>query len=190
VKKILIAVLAALLCPAFAQAPGTKTLKGVTLPVTLGRSGKILSLNGMGIRTKVVFKVYVGALYVERPSKAADELISSEQDKAMELVFLRGVDGKAIADAIDEGFKKNSKELLPALRERMDKLRGFIPDLKKGDKILFAYAGGKNLSVEINGRNIGEIEGRDFADALFRCWLGNFPADKDLKKGLLGEIGG
>ena len=186
-KSSLILVLAALLCPVFAQSPSGRTLRGVTFPVQTARAGKLLSLNGIGLRTKIVFKVYVGGLYVEKTSKDAGELISSDQDKLMELVFLRNVGGATVAEAISEGFEKNSKERLPALKERIEKFRKLIPDLAKGDKLSFFYAAGKGLTVEANGKVSGEIEGRDFSEALFRCWLGNSPADTDLKKGLLGE---
>ena len=186
-KNLFMLVMAALLSPALAQTTAGRTIKGVTLPVQVVRDGKSLTLNGMGVRTKVVIKVYVGGLYVERTSKDANSLISSEQGKLMELVFLRNVGGAAVADAINEGFEKNSKEQLPALKERMGKFRALIPDLIKGDKLAFFYDPAKGLIVEANGRVAGKIEGRDFAEALFRSWLGNRPADKDLKKGLLGE---
>ncbi|MFA6434424.1 MAG: chalcone isomerase family protein [Elusimicrobiales bacterium] len=186
-KKSYIFALAVILGPAFAWAQEGRTLKGVTLPVQVAREGKVLALNGMGLRTRIVFKVYVGGLYVEKPSKDAAALIASEQNKLMELVFLRNVDGGTVAGAISEGFEKNSKEQLPALKERVEKFRKLIPDLKKGDKLSFFYEPARGLSVESNGKASGQIEGKDFADALFRCWLGGIPADKDLKKGLLGE---
>jgi hypothetical protein len=179
--------ISALLCPVFAGPQAGKTVKGVIFQPQLLRDGKTLYLNGAGVRTRIVFKVYAGGLYVEKTSKDAGELASSEQDKIMKLVFLRNVDGAAVAEAMDQGFEKNSSEIMPALKERLDRFRLLIPDLKKGDSILFSYFSGKTVSVEVNGRKRGEIEGKDFADALFRCWLGSVPADKDLKKGLLGE---
>ncbi|MDD2806776.1 MAG: chalcone isomerase family protein [Elusimicrobiales bacterium] len=179
--------LSALLCAVFAQAPSGKTVKGAAFPGVISRGGKALLLNGAGVRTKVVFKVYAAGLYVEKRSGDAEELISSVQDKVMELAFLRSVDGPAVAEAMEQGFRKNSEESLPSLKERLAKFRPLIPDLKKGDRILFAYSAGKSVSVEVNGQKRGEIEGKDFADALFRCWLGKAPADKELKKGLLGE---
>jgi hypothetical protein len=33
---------------------------------------------------------------------------------------------------------------------------------------------------------LGLIPGEDFKNALLEIWLGNFPADKNLKLGLLG----
>ena len=39
-------------------------LAGVTLPDTLKAGEKTLKLNGLGLRKKAVFKVYVGGLYL------------------------------------------------------------------------------------------------------------------------------
>ncbi|MDH3389472.1 MAG: chalcone isomerase family protein, partial [Gammaproteobacteria bacterium] len=33
---------------------------------------------------------------------------------------------------------------------------------------------------------LGLIPGEDFKNALLEIWLGNYPADKKLKKGMLG----
>ncbi|PIU19955.1 MAG: hypothetical protein COT18_04795 [Elusimicrobia bacterium CG08_land_8_20_14_0_20_59_10] len=36
-------------------------------------------------------------------------------------------------------------------------------------------------------KKAGDVEGKDFADTLFRVWLSDKPADKSLKAGLLGK---
>ncbi len=46
-------------------------LAGATLPDTVSAGDKTLKLNGMGLRKKAMFKVYVGGLYLESPSKDA-----------------------------------------------------------------------------------------------------------------------
>ena len=46
-------------------------LAGATLPDTLSTGDKSLKLNGLGLRKKAMFKVYVGGLYLESPSKDA-----------------------------------------------------------------------------------------------------------------------
>ena len=38
-----------------------------------------------------------------------------------------------------------------------------------------------------NGNKAGVIPGIDFKKGLFGIWLGEDPADSDLKKGLLGQ---
>ena len=172
-------------CGLFA-AQGDKTLKGVTMPSSMQLEGKTLALNGLGLRTKVVFKVYVGGLYLEKTSKDGLEIASSEQVKLMELVFLRSVSGADVSKAISEGFENNAGAILPALKDRIKKFSGLIPDLKKGDKLRFLYRPGQGLEVQAGGKTAGTVEGKDFSDALFRVWLGPKPSDKALKAGLLG----
>jgi len=162
------------------------TLKGVSMPAAMQLEGKKLELNGMGLRTKVVFKVYVAGLYLEKTSRDGMEIAASEQLKRMELVFLRGVDGADVAKAIADGFVNNSGPVLPALKDRIAKFGALIPDVKKGDKLLFLYRPGGGIELQANGKTTGSVEGKDFADALFRVWLGPKPSDKALKNGLLG----
>jgi hypothetical protein len=172
---------------AAAASPAGVTVKGVTFQPQLVRGGRTLSLNGAGVRTRVIFKVYAAALYVGTPSKEAGALLSAAQPKLMELVFLRSVDGQAVSEAITKGFEKNSKDKLNSLSSRLGKFRGLIPDFKKGDRISFVSAQGEGVAVEVNGSAKGKVEGDDFAEALFRCWLGDVPADPLLKKGLIGQ---
>jgi len=165
-----------------------KTLKGVAMPVELQFEGKKLELNGLGLRTKVVFKVYVAGLYLEKTSINGGEIAASEQLKRIELAFLRGVDGADVAKAIADGFSNNAGPVLPALKDRIARFEKLIPDVKKGDRLLFVYRPGAAAGVELqyNGASLGKIEGKDFGDALLRVWLGPKPSDKNLQDGMLG----
>jgi Chalcone isomerase-like len=159
---------------------------GVTMTETMGVEGKNLKLNGMGLRTKVVFKVYVAGLYLETPSKDPAAILSSDQVKSIRLSIMRSLKGSQVSEAIEEGFEKNSKAQLPALKARLDKLASMLPNVEKGDDILLTYAPGKGTVVTVKGAEKGVIEGKDFADALFSVWLGAQPVQEDLKKALLG----
>jgi len=64
-------------------------LAGATLPDTLKAGEKTLKLNGLGLRKKAVFKVYVGGLYLESPSKDAGAILGADQAKAIRMHFLR-----------------------------------------------------------------------------------------------------
>jgi Chalcone isomerase-like len=158
---------------------------GVSVPPTLTVDGKTLKLNGAGLRTKVVFKVYVAALYLETPSKDAAGIVSSDQAKAMRLAILRSLKGSQVSEAIAEGFEKNSKAQMGALKARLDKLGTLIPNVEKGDDIVLAYVPGKGTVVQVKGAEKGVVEGKDFADALFSVWLGANPVQDDLKRELL-----
>ena len=60
-------------------------LAGAALPDTLKSGDLTLTLNGLGLRKKSVFKVYVGGLYLESPSKDAGAILASDQGKAIRL---------------------------------------------------------------------------------------------------------
>src|SRR5690349_18239424 len=55
------------------------------MPEAVPAAGKILHLNGMGLRTKLIFKVYVAGLYLETPTRDAATAIASDQVKRVEL---------------------------------------------------------------------------------------------------------
>ena len=158
---------------------------GVVVPETATVEGKTLKLNGAGLRTKVVFKVYVAGLYVETLSKDAAALIAADEVKSMRLAILRSLKGSQVSEAIEEGFEKNSKAQMPALKARLAKLSSLIPNVEKGDDILLTWVPGKGTVVSVKGAEKGIIEGKDFADALFSVWLGKNPVQEDLKKALL-----
>jgi len=183
-KKV--AILAMLLGLTTALPALAKEVAGVSLPETTTVDGKTLKLNGAGLRKKVVFKVYVAGLYLETPSKDAAMVISSDQPKRIELSILRSLSTAQINEAINEGFEKNSKAQMAALKARLGRLNAMIPNVEKGDQILLTYVPGRGTVVAAKNVEKGVIEGKDFADALFSVWLGANPVQEDLKKALLG----
>ena len=164
-----------------------KDVSGVKFPDTVTVEGKELKLNGAGLRKKLVFNVYAAGLYVETPSKSAQQIIESDQTKRVRMSMLRDLDKKTITEAIVDGFKKNAKDNLPKLQQRLDTFTGAIPDLKKGDELLLTYVPGKGTTIESKAGQKISVEGKDFSDALFLVWLGREPVDGSLKDGMLGK---
>ena len=183
--------LASLLCVlALTLAASTASaadLAGVKVPDTMTVDGKALKLNGAGIRKKAIFKVYVAGLYVETPSKDASALLSSGQPKSMHLWMLRDIKGANVSGAIADGFQLNSKAAMAQLQPRLDQLAKMIPDMQDGDQMSLSFVPDKGTVVNVRGTDVGTIEGRDFADALFAVWLGPNPVQDDLKQALLGS---
>lgn len=161
-------------------------LEGVKMDTSVDAGGKTLKLQGMGLRTKLMFKVYVAGLYLETPSKDAATVVSSDQVKRMQLQLVRDLAGSKISEAIVEGFERNSKAHMTELKARLDKMTAMIPDVKIGDVIMFTYVPGKGAEVSVKGESKGVLEGKDFGDALFSVWLGASPVQEDLKASLLG----
>src|SRR5258705_13221161 len=82
-----VALAVALAGATFAQA---REFSGVTLPDTLSAGGKTLKLNGGALRKKAVFKVYVGGLYLEAPSKDAGAVLAADTAEAGRMHFVPG----------------------------------------------------------------------------------------------------
>ena len=166
-------------------------LGDVALPdkVTLDGSDVELQLNGVGYRTRFVFKVYIGALYTESRITSRDEAQALKGPKRILMHMVHDeVDSKKITDAWNEGFEdNNSDDQLEKLQPRIDTFNSFFPDLKKGDVLLYDFIPATGTRVTINGQEKGIIEGADFYAALLDIWLGDEPADDDLKEAMLGE---
>jgi hypothetical protein len=161
-------------------------LEGIKMPDKITVGGKDLTLNGMGLRTKYMFNVYVAGLYLETPNKNADAILTSEQVRRVDMVMKRDLGREKIIEAVDAGFEKNNKAQMGALKARLDRFTAGIIDLKEGDHLVINYEPGKGVTLQTQDGKTIVVEGKDFADALFSVWLGKFPVDEDLKKGMLG----
>src|SRR5215469_11293643 len=104
--------------------------KGVSFPDQMQVDGATLTLNGLGLRQATMFKVnvYVAALYVTRKSSDAGVLLANAPAELI-LRFVRDVGASDIAKSWNEGFEKNAKAELPALKDRIATLDGFMADV-------------------------------------------------------------
>src|SRR5262245_54243407 len=176
------AVAAVLMISASARA---RDLAGVTLPDTLQAGEKTLKLNGLGLRQKAIFKVYVGALYLEVPSKDAGAILASDQSKAIRMHFLRDLSKAQLVEAYQEGFEANAKDKATQ-QATFAKMLALVPDVKEGDTMTFTYVPGKGTTRQVGDKELGVFAGKEFAEAVFSIWLGPKPPSEGLKKGMLG----
>jgi hypothetical protein len=166
-------------------------LEGQKFEPTVQLAGQALNLNGVGLRKRAIFKVYVAGLYVPQKSTNPATLINDKGPRRVSLRLLRDVDADSFIDSFNEGLKNNLGETqLAALKPQIDSLTTTlksIGEVKKGDAINFDYAPDGGTRISVNGQPRGDaIPGADFFSAVLRIWLGEKPADETLKKGMLG----
>ena len=178
-------VLAALVLATLNVPARAAELAGATLPDTLSAGDKTLKLNGLGLRKKAMFKVYVGGLYLESASKDAAAILAADQARAIRMYFLRGLTKAQLVEAFQEGFKANAKDKA-GQKAAFDKMLALVPDVKEGETLTFTYVPGKGTTLRVGDRDLGAFEGKGFADAVLSIWLGAKPPTEDLKKGMLG----
>ncbi len=165
-------------------------LAGVHVDDTVStRSGAPLVLNGMGLREKLWIDVYVGSLYLPQKLSNVAEIIAQPGPVRIDMdIVYKEISAEKLNKAWKEGFEKNQPpERLQKLQSRIDRFYTLFEEpARKGDKFIIEYVPGKGTAISKNGVELGVIEGEDFRNALLEIWLGNHPADKDLKKGMLG----
>ena len=162
------------------------TVGDVTLPNKVTLSGADLQLNGAGMREKFWIDLYVGGLYVQTKSADANTIINADEPMAIKLHIVSGmVSQSKMVGAVKEGFEKSTVGVAtPA--EQAKFITFFNDEITKENVFDIVYANGET-AVYKNGAKKGSIPGLAFKKALFGIWLGKKPADKNLKKGMLGK---
>ena len=163
------------------------TLAGVTLPDSAQVAGKTLVLNGMGIRTKYMVKVYIAGLYLEQKSSDAAAIIKADAPWQIAMKFVHGASKSQMSDAYQEDFNNNSPDAVKTLKPDIDRLLAALEPIKVGDQMVFTYVPGTGTTLAINGQDKLTIPGPAFGQLVMSVWLGPKPPNADLKKGLLGH---
>lgn len=167
-----------------------KEVAGVKLPdtLTLAPDQPALVLNGAGVRSKFFVKVYVGALYLPARATDAASIVRHTGPVAVHMHFLHSeVSKEKLVDAWNDGFSANLPEAARArLKERIERFNALFRTVRRGDVIRLEYLPGSGTSVIVNDARQGTIEGEDFMQAWLKIWLGEKPADGDLKRAMLG----
>ena len=174
------------------SAAAAMEIEGVKVPeqVKLGDTGPELVLNGAGLRTRAIFKVYVGALYLQQKKTAADAVLTDTGARRIALHLLRDLSSEQLLSAFNDGLKSNHApaELakLDAQVKQLESIFAAVKEAKTGEVILLDYIPGSGTRVVVNRDTKGTIPGEDFNRALLRIWLGERPVDAALKKAMLG----
>jgi hypothetical protein len=153
-----------------------------------------LALNGAGVRTKAFFKVYAIGLYLPEKKSAADAVLALKGAKRIHIVTLRDLSAQQFVDALVEQINKNHSEAeLAALKPALDEFKATLLALNaapEGTAIAIDFAPDAGTRLAANGQAKGKaIPGDEFYRALLRIWLGEKPAQADLKEALLGKGG-
>jgi long-chain acyl-CoA synthetase len=161
---------------------------GVKVDDKASVGGQELVLNGAGLRTRAVFKVYVGSLYV--PAKAADlGAVLAKGPRRIQMNILRNLTPDQLVDALVDGLKENnSADELNAVKAQQAELVTIMKsfgDVKEKDIVTLDFVDSAT-KIGLNGAAKGSIAGEGFNRALTKVWLGDHPVQADLKKAMLG----
>jgi len=167
-----------------------REIAGVEFPETLTQAdGTELQLNGVGIRSKFVFKIYAAGLYLKEKQSDAKAVLAGKGGKRMVMHFLYSEVGKDdLVEAWIEGFEGNgTQSQLSALSTEIDSFNEMFDTVREGDRIILDYMPEVGTAVVIRDEQKGVIKGKEFNDLLLSIWLGEKPVTKDLRSKLLGQ---
>jgi len=155
-------------------------------------AGKELTLNGAGMRTKFVVKVYAAGLYVPEKKKTAADILKQDGPRRITLQMARDVSsedfGKAFMDGLNDNVDKAEKQKIVAQIGKFGEMFAGVNGLKKGDVLHIDWIPGSGTVCELNGKKLVEnVPDIAFYNALLRIWLGDKPVDRSLKPALLGD---
>jgi hypothetical protein len=184
--------LAAALALALAPSASAREVNGVAVPETIELDGRILALNGAGVRTSFFFHVYVGALYLPRRSSDFAAILAADEPWEITMVFLRDVDHEHILDSFRHAVARNARgraeEMQPGLVAFHDRVLSELT-MHHGELLALDYVPGAGATLTAPGGAHATVAGKAFADALLHTWLGDAAADHALREAMLGRAG-
>ena len=172
---------------AMARALPAAQVAGVALPETMDVGGQELKLNGAALLKKLVFRVYVVALYLPAPTHEAEAVVNPDVPKGLILHFLRAVSREDLASPLEGDFARNAGEKGKRASGQIAKLLRVITDMKKGDRMTFTYEPGKGSTIRMTDGTTATFEGKDFADSFLLVYVGPSPPKEEMKRRLLGR---
>jgi hypothetical protein len=177
---------------------------GVGFSETMNYEGTDLVLAGAGLRSKMMFKVYAGALYIDSAAKSALASLKSKANKPDQSVydaisdgnfaklfslhFVRDVDSGKIVEAYKESLEKNiDMKAADVQKDAEAFLTASKVDMKEGQEMK-VFIKGDEVTVTTPSGTAQPIKNAKLAAAVARIWLGKEPISEDLKKGMVSRL--
>jgi len=182
------------LCSAvfFSSNAAAVELAGVKLEDNVRVANQDLRLNGAGIRSKLIFKVYVVGLYLPEKKTSTAEVLAATGARRVSIVMLREVASDEFAKAFSTGIEQNTdaaeRATLAPSTAKFNAMFASVAQLKEGDVLQVDWVPASGMTVQLNGKRILEsLADAPFYNAVLRIWLGSKPVDDKLKRQLLAE---
>lgn len=190
-QSLLKKLLAGFACLLLAGQVSAVEVAGVKLEDTNKVGGKDLVLNGAGVRTKAIFKVYVAGLYLTEKKTTVADILAMTGPRRVTLVMMRDVSaddfGQSFITGLNNNADKAEKTKIINQTAQFGEMFTLLPGIKKGDVLTLDWIPGSGTVSTLNGKKMGEvIPDVAFYNAVLKIWLGENPADSSLKPRLLG----
>ena len=166
-------------------------LAGVRVASRASQGNLSLVLNGAGLRSFLMFDIYVLALYLPEPVHDAHSVLDNDMPRQVRITLLHDVSADHNVELLRRGLDaNNSAQTLAAIQGQVEQFLDLIHHMgsfPKGSVIQFDYLPSAGTQVWLNHHLAGSFAGEAFNRAILRIWLGDHPVQPSLKAALLGE---
>jgi hypothetical protein len=183
----------ALLAATLGTATAAVDVAGVKYEDSLPVAGKELVLNGAGVRTKFIIKVYTAGLYLQSRETTTDGVMKAAGPRRIRLVMLSDISsddfGSAFMTGLNNNVSKEDKSKIIGQISKYGEMFALFDGLKKGDTLDTDWLPGIGAQTYLNGKKVGDVlPDITFYNSVLRIWLGDKPADSSLKVKLLKPV--
>lgn len=164
-------------------------IEGVAIPDKIQVTEMELPLQGAGVRSKYFFDLYVTSFFSTRTYETGPAAAADNAPMTMRLNIISGmITSEKMAESTMEGFENSLNGDLQGLESEIERFISlFQKEIKVGDIFQFDYNPMEGVVVYKNNEKLAVFEGMKFKTALFGIWLGEDPADEDLRQELIGK---
>jgi Chalcone isomerase-like len=166
------------------------TLEGQTFDETTVLSERTLRLNGLGLRGVAWIKAFVAGLYLPAPTKDSAQVLSMPGPKRLRLKIMLEAPSHELTKSLTSRIARHEPEAVKSqIDTRLQTLAALIDglgDLKVGDTIDLDFQPDRGTVLRFNEKLVGQpVAGDDLYRAVLKIFVGEHPADKRMKEGLL-----
>ncbi len=162
-------------------------IEGVDFDDRVSASGVEFKLNSVGLlRVRVLIKAYVAGLYLG-PGADPDDILA-DTPKRLEISYFWALSAADFVTSTREAIQRNtSASTFQKIGPQVDRFLALYRGVEPGDRYALTYVPGVGTELALNGRPLGNVEGAEFAAAVFAVWFGPREIDSALKKSLLAK---
>ncbi len=131
------------------------------------------------------FEIYDATLWVA-PGFLADTRATAAF--ALELVYLRNFEGKAIAERSLAEMRRQEAVADATAQAWLARMQAAFPNIAKGDTLIGFHHGAGRVSFTHNGRTTTEFSDAAFAQRFFDIWLGPKSSEPAMRDKLLAPL--
>ena len=182
VTYVLLALFSSNLLTMTANAAVTDNTTGLSFPDTeiirINDADHTLQSTGVATRKKFFAKIYTVAHYMEDPQGKGDtllnEILNSNRPKQLSIKWVRSISGKKVQEGYKESFNKAiERDQRRALQTNINQFIGFFSyGVREGDTHHLIWLPDGTIQVIVNGDQVGTIQDKEFAKALWSIWFG------------------